>query len=290
MSGELRVKAAFVQRRDLSPAAKWLLVSIADRIGDNGHAWPGLRRLARDIGVSVGTVLRARAELETSGLLEIERRGNGRGHHYRVTASGMEALSGQAATVPESGALPSRERSQNGNSTVPRMETEALPGWERNLPKEPTPRTCTSARSKPARPKWAANDIEAIYIAYPTHVSKASAVKAIGKALDRIAVRPDAPVDPVAWLLSRVQAFAKSPAGQAGRFTPYPATWFNGDRFDDDDAEWNRSEEDNPNHGRFHQTATRQREREGGRPTAPTPRPRADRGEYREDDRPLPRL
>lgn len=293
MGGQLRVMAAFVQRRDLSPAAKWLLVSIADRLGDNGHCWPSVRTMAKDIGVSVGTVLRASDQLETIGLLEIERRGNGRGHHYRVTVSGMEALSGQAATVPTSGALPNRERSRNGNSTVPRMETEALPGWERNLLNEPTPRTCTGARSKPARPKWATKDLEGIYLAYPRHVSKASALKAIGKALDRIAGRPDAPADPVAWLLDRVQAFAESPAGQAGRFTPHPATWFNSGRYDDDSSEWNRREDFKSDHDDERAAAAGNGQREGRSLTGQrraSPRGRADRGEYPESGWNLPRL
>jgi len=49
---------------------------------------------------------------------------------------------------------------------------------------------------------------------------------------------------PFDWLLGRVKAFATSPAGQAGKFTPHPATWFNGGRYEDDDAEWARDEKD----------------------------------------------
>ena len=79
-----------------------------------------------------------------------------------------------------------------------------------------------------------------IYDAYPRKVGKAAALKAIEKALQVIAARGEA--DPVAWLLARVEAFARSPAGQQGTYTPYPASWFNQGRYDDADAEWNRKE------------------------------------------------
>ena len=49
--------------------------------------------------------------------------------------------------------------------------------------------------------------------------------------------------DPFDWLLKRTELFASSISGKKGVFTPHPATWFNQDRFDDDPAEWNRTEE-----------------------------------------------
>lgn len=83
---------------------------------------------------------------------------------------------------------------------------------------------------------------ETIYQAYPRHVGKAKALLAIDKAIEVIAQR-DASMRkaPASWLLERVQKFADSPAGKRGNFTPYPATWFNGGRYDDDDAEWQRT-------------------------------------------------
>ena len=85
--------------------------------------------------------------------------------------------------------------------------------------------------------------IEAIYQAYPRKVAKAEALKAIGKAAARVKGRPETQGDPAAWLLGRVVAFAESPAGKAGTFTPHPATWFNKGRYDDDQAEWQRTED-----------------------------------------------
>lgn len=77
--------------------------------------------------------------------------------------------------------------------------------------------------------------VEDIYRAYPRHVGKVAALAAINKAIGRIG-RADA----ATWLLSTVQAFAKSNKGQSGQFCPHPATWMNQGRYDDDQAEWHR--------------------------------------------------
>ena len=84
------------------------------------------------------------------------------------------------------------------------------------------------------------DQIKSVYQAYPRKVGKAAALKAIRKALATIAKADDPPADPVAWLTQRVRMFAASPAGEAGRFTPHPSTWFNQGRYDDDPDEWNR--------------------------------------------------
>ena len=76
---------------------------------------------------------------------------------------------------------------------------------------------------------------EAIYLAYPRHVGKGKAIPAIVKALRKV---------PYEELLGAVQEFAKAPAGNAGNFTPYPATWFNGEKWNDDRSEWQRSSDE----------------------------------------------
>ena len=90
--------------------------------------------------------------------------------------------------------------------------------------------------------RWGDTDMEFIYKAYPRHVGRRDALKAINRALHRIAGRRDAPEDPVIWLITRVRLFAGSPKGQSGQFCPHPATWFNQDRFDDNEAEWFRED------------------------------------------------
>ncbi len=63
-------------------------------------------------------------------------------------------------------------------------------------------------------------------------MAKATALKAIDKALMKVLQ---------AELLAAVKEFAASPVGQSGEFCPHPATWFNGERWTDDPAEWQKT-------------------------------------------------
>lgn len=74
-----------------------------------------------------------------------------------------------------------------------------------------------------------AKKCEEIYWAYPRHVDKLNALKAIEKALK---------TTDFLTLLHATQAFAASPAGQKGNFTPYPASWFNAGGYLTDPKEW----------------------------------------------------
>ena len=79
--------------------------------------------------------------------------------------------------------------------------------------------------------KIAADALE-LYGLYPRKVGKAVAIKAIRKAL--VAVGVDE-------LREAVAAYAQARAGEDPDFTPHPATWFNGRRWEDDRSTWKRS-------------------------------------------------
>lgn len=83
--------------------------------------------------------------------------------------------------------------------------------------------------------------VQKIYEAYPRKVAKAPALIAIAKALS---------VRGPEWMLERVKLFAKSHAGNLGKYTPHPATWFNGARYDDDETQWQEQKGNHDDHGR----------------------------------------
>lgn len=147
-----------------------------------------------------------------------------------------------------------------------------------------------SPPKKPAAKPWpriSGMTIETIYNAYPRQVGKRRALTAIENAVSRIAVRAHPPDDPAAWLLDRVRAYAKSPAGQQGTFTPHPATWLNGGHYDDDAKEWTCDDQ-----GKSRADAARSGQPSVG-PEAHQRGARAAserRGEYPEPDRALPTL
>lgn len=82
---------------------------------------------------------------------------------------------------------------------------------------------------KPA--STAGGKLEAIYQAYPRHVGKQAALKAIEKARDHISYSE---------LLAAVTEYAAAVAGSDKQFIPHPATWFNNRRWEDDRDEWKR--------------------------------------------------
>lgn len=84
--------------------------------------------------------------------------------------------------------------------------------------------------------RFAANDIERIYQAYPRKVGRGAALLAIRKALQSI----DDPT-PVESLLAIVEVYARSPAGNSEQFTPHPSTWFNQKRYLDNQKEWEKA-------------------------------------------------
>lgn len=70
---------------------------------------------------------------------------------------------------------------------------------------------------------------ETLYLAYPKHVARADALKAIQRALLKA---------PYEVLLEAVQAYAAARRGQDAGYTPYPASWFNDERWEDDRSHW----------------------------------------------------
>jgi len=79
--------------------------------------------------------------------------------------------------------------------------------------------------------------IERIYRAYPRKKGRAAAFKAIGKAImdKELAFGLTDVSSRIAWMLRRVEQYAASRAGEDQDFTPYPATWFNQQRYLDED-------------------------------------------------------
>lgn len=87
-----------------------------------------------------------------------------------------------------------------------------------------------------------ADEVQRVYEAYPRQVGRAKAIEAIRNAVARLGTGKDAPAmdcaSALAFLLEAVVRYAMSPAGNAGKFTPYPATWFNQEKYFDDKREW----------------------------------------------------
>jgi hypothetical protein len=125
--------------RGLPLGAKVLWATIADRIGSNGRAWPGIRTLANDLGTDVKAILRWLKALETTGLLTIDRRGSGRSNSYQLKSVGESpALATDQRSlfthksVGESPTVPADRCRRIAYSGVGESPTEALANRLRN--------------------------------------------------------------------------------------------------------------------------------------------------------------
>jgi hypothetical protein len=115
----------------------------------------------------------------------------------------------------------------NGSTISTKAEAEAISKSTFADAVAPTKRD--SALLKKKTPKISESVLTEIYQAYPRHVGKQEALLAIEKAIHEIAPSRDAQ-----WLLGRTRAFAQQRRGEDEQFTPYPATWFNKKRFEDE--------------------------------------------------------
>ena len=82
-------------------------------------------------------------------------------------------------------------------------------------------------------------EADAIYKAYPRHTAPKPAYKAIRIAAAKFGVE---------YLLERTRKYAAAVQGGNPKFIPHPATWFNQERFREDESEWKPHVEDIPLH------------------------------------------
>jgi hypothetical protein len=143
-------------------------------------------------------------------------------HRARRQASGDASgdTSGVSGRGRERGSGSGREGTQTQSATAPSRSVS--PSAAQDAALAPWPGRC--------------------FAAYPRQEAKALAFPSVAEAVEVLAPRFEQDRDRAgAWLLSRIEAFARSPAGKQGRFTPTLTTWLKGGRYDDADEAWNLS-------------------------------------------------
>jgi hypothetical protein len=162
-------------------------------------------------------------------------------------SGGLIAMMAAAEEEPEDPVAEPAEPEPPPSRVEVQAQDDAVAGEEFHLDAVlPQPRR--RVRASPADTPLLRRAVPAIYGAYSRHVGKADAETAIGNALLRL-MRGEADREPMSerdacvWLYQATVAFASSPAGQRGQFTPHPATWFNQSRYLDDRLEWEAHDE-----------------------------------------------
>jgi hypothetical protein len=140
-----------------------------------------------------------------------------------------------------------------GNPQLKNCRNQSLDNQNSTTPDNQTSTPSSSISSSSSETKTFARiqptdvDIQRVYDAYPRKVGSMAAKTAVRRAVARLMRGIDAPAamlaqEAIDYLADKVQRFARSPAGQQGKFTPHPATWFNDGRYLDDEMEWQKQQ------------------------------------------------
>lgn len=211
MSIKLMTRAWSTPR--LSATETLVLLALADHANDDGECWPSQGGLANRARATDRTVRNALAGLRTKGLVTWESRTDGVGRvvgcRYHISF-GPETVSG----APEA--------SFHGpGSQLPVSRARQALSSESSV--EPT----NESRDKPRKKVEYSEDFDGFWLDYPRKTAKEAAWRAWKK------VSPD---DVMMGLMARKLAWQKGHAwkGKEMKYVPYPATWINGRRWEDE--------------------------------------------------------
>lgn len=223
---------AVFERSKSKGSARLVLLSLADRARENGFCYASNQDIGRRANIRPRDVSRELAKLVAMGEIRvIPGGGRGKSNEFFITINTREVRENEPIKTPAYCDQNTRK------SDINTREVRDQPLLTVNEPlREITPLPPLELQAM----KWSEAQIESVYREYPRKVAKGAALKAIRSALSRIAKRTDLD-DPVGWLVERVKAYAKARENEDRDYTPYPATWFNQERYDDDPKEWKRS-------------------------------------------------
>jgi len=226
-----------------------VMVALADHADDQGRCFPGVASLALRTELSTRTVLRCISDLETAGWVKVKRKSVGplrTGSSYDLEVSKLRLFQRPKHGTVTPIEIPIRDTVADTEVT-PETSIGDIGGllYKKN-PHEPSyePKLIALSRSEPTD-----EGLERVYNVYPRKVGRIAALTAIRKAVSRLRGSEDhgklTQEQAIALLERQARAFAASAAGNRGKYTPHPATWFNHGRYLDDPQEWRSDETSN---------------------------------------------
>jgi pyocin large subunit-like protein len=197
-------------------SARFVLLALADHAGaDGGDAYPSVRRLAKRCGLSERSVQAALTVLRELGEVEVEANaGPGGTNRYRITMTPADSAPPQILHPADSAPAPRRSRT-GGVQNLRQTPADSAPEPTTNRPEPSLNRQTRTA------------DFDAFWLAYPRKVSKGAARKVWPRAVKRAK-----DVDLVAAAIR----YAESVQFEDPRYIKHPATWLNGDCWEDEPA------------------------------------------------------
>jgi hypothetical protein len=212
---------AVLDRSKAKGSARLLLVILAEHLNEKTRRCdPSVATLAREANTTPRTVARLLAELKVDGEIEIAT-GGGRNHCNAYTIRAAENPDSDDIVSDENPDTRDRVSSSETLTPVTGFDGETLTNQVRN-PDNVVRRTIRN--QKDISHAGEDSDFTAFWSAYPRKVAKPAALKAWRSAKDRPSL---------ADLLAALDRHKGSEQWQAARFIPHPATWINGQRWDD---------------------------------------------------------
>lgn len=229
---------------DVGPLAFTVYAVLAKHADANRCCYPAVPRIARLLKRSDRAIQKAIHRLREAGLIAMRRSKGGRG---KDATNRYELL----PLPPPSKGEPSFTAKGESNSTTPPHQ-RVNPGSPVNPTSPPGVNSGSpeqdSVEQDPKRKKPRASkdgqgyspEFLAFYQVYPRKVAKEKAAKAYLKAVETIQQEHDCEsASAQSRLLEAATAYSQSDQARGPRkYIPYPATWLNQARYDDDRQEW----------------------------------------------------
>lgn len=219
--------------------AVWFRLCLAGFRSGGDCTWVSYRQLARDTRLSLRTVVRRVDDLNALGFVAASHSRNGpasnapteftllRGHYSRPVA-----IESTACCHNGNNLLPMCP-DRSGNNLLPTCPEPSGNALPRSRQEHSTGHAVAGGRNAGSEAD-AAQQAAELYDLYPRHVGRRQALRAIAKALRSV---------PHEILRSAVEDYARAVSQwppEAQRYVPYPATWFNSERWADDRETWTR--------------------------------------------------
>lgn len=227
-SGFLWIQNSFFDEyiKRLQPSSLIVYLALA-RLANNDTqcCYPSYQTLSEMTGLARSTVALSLEELKSAGIID-----------WEMTEGQRNVYSLLDTTSPKFGLV---DQSDGSDYTSPMGRTGT----------SPMGRTLTRLSNKTHKQDSLSAGViscaEEVFAVYPRKVAKRAAIYEIVKAIGRVQEgeygnERRSETEAVEFIRERVELFARSPAGNRGRYTPHPATFFNGSRYLDDPKSWSQ--------------------------------------------------
>jgi hypothetical protein len=211
------------------------MLAIADCTNASGNdAWPSMAELCRKTRLSERGVQKGIRRCEELGELHVSKNaGRGRTNRYRIIMQTPNVVRGNEARNPEPRSPRTGFAPEQGSPKTPNVVRET-PNHVHPEPEEPEvePEVTTARPASRKRSAEPAGDpaFDRFWQTYPKRVAKPAAIRAWKAAMKRKA-------DPEQIILA-ARRYATDPQRRESgdKYTAYPATWLNNERYADESA------------------------------------------------------